>query len=194
MHGVRIGSFIKLSMVSGYGNYVKAQQCVRKQPRHCVIAKRTVEPTQQHLTGRRVTKHIVAPSNNIPSYYYNNLSVMWCYVVLCCVLLCQRDGAWCAKLRFVGGGGGGDRVIRLSLYSLIQTCMYIPLFSILVFMSSCSIPSRPLSQCRLSNDFLSVTKRRVCTIRGFHCGKVFMFSRRHIYITIPPSTKFAFPI
>lgn len=89
MHGVRIGSFIKLSMVSGYGNYVKAQQCVGKQPRHCVIAKRTVEPTQQHLlTGRRVTKHIVAPSNNIPSYYYNNLSVMWCYVVLCCVLLC----------------------------------------------------------------------------------------------------------
>lgn len=183
MHGVRIGSFIKLSMVSGYGHYVKAQQCVGKQPRHCVITKRTVEPTQ--LTGRRVTKHIVAPSNNMPSYYYNNLSVMWCYVVtvLCCVLLCQQDGAWCAKLRFVGGGGGGgDRVIG------------IPLFSILVFMSSCSIPSRPLSQCRLSNDFLSVTKRRVCTIRGFHCGKVFMFSRRHIYITIPPSTKFALPI
>lgn len=86
MHGVRIGSFIKLYMVSGYGHYVKAQQCVGKQPRHCVIAKRTVEPTQ--LTGRRVTKHIVAPSNNMPSYYYNNLSVMWCYVVLCCVLLC----------------------------------------------------------------------------------------------------------
>lgn len=82
MHGVRIGSFIKLSMVSGYGHYVKAQQCVGKQPRHCVIAKRTVEPTQQHLTGRRVTKHIVAPSNNMPSYYYNNLIKR--YVVLCC--------------------------------------------------------------------------------------------------------------
>lgn len=88
MHGVRIGSFIKLSMVSGYGHYVKAQQCVGKQPHHCVITKRTVEPTQQHLTGRRVTKHIVAPSNNMPSYYYNNLSVMWCYVVQYCVVFC----------------------------------------------------------------------------------------------------------
>lgn len=86
MHGVRIGSFIKLSMVSGYGHYVKAQQCVGKQPHHCVITKRTVEPTQ--LTGRRVTKHIVAPSNNMPSYYYNNLSVMWCYVVQYCVVFC----------------------------------------------------------------------------------------------------------
>lgn len=86
MHGVRIGSFIKLSMVSGYGHYVKAQQCVGKQPRHCVITKRTVEPTQ--LTGRRVTKHIVALSNNMPSYYYNNLSVMWCYVVQYCVVFC----------------------------------------------------------------------------------------------------------
>lgn len=145
MHGVRIGSFIKLSMVSGYGHYVKAQQCVGKQPRHCVIAKRTVEPTQQHLTGRRVTKHIVAPSNNMPSYYYNNLSVMWCYVVLCCVLLLARRRLVCKVAFCRRRGRGGDRVIGLSLYSLIQTCMYIPLFSILVFMSSCSIPSRPLS-------------------------------------------------
>lgn len=145
MHGVRIGSFIKLSMVSGYGHYVKAQQCVGKQPRHCVITKRTVEPTQ--LTGRRVTKHIVAPSNNMPSYYYNNLSVMWCYVVtvLCCVLLCQRDGAWCAKLRFVGGGGGGGVIALLVFlyFPFLYSCLHVAFPADLSLSAVCQTISSP---------------------------------------------------
>lgn len=142
MHGVRIGSFIKLSMVSGYGHYVKAQQCVGKQPRHCVITKRTVEPTQ--LTGRRVTKHIVAPSNNMPSYYYNNLSVMWCYVVtvLCCVLLCQRDGAWCAKLRFVGGGGVIALLVFL-YFPFLYSCLHVAFPADLSLSAVCQTISSP---------------------------------------------------
>lgn len=142
MHGVRIGSFIKLSMVSGYGHYVKAQQCVGKQPHHCVITKRTVEPTQ--LTGRRVTKHTVAPSNNMPSYYYNNLSVMWCYVVtvLCCVLLCQRDGAWCAKLRFVGGGGVIALLVFL-YFPFLYSCLHVAFPADLSLSAVCQTISSP---------------------------------------------------
>lgn len=173
MHGVRIGSFIKLSMVSGYGHYVKAQQCVGKQPHHCVITKRTVEPTQQHLTGRRVTKHIVAPSNNMPSYYYNNLSVMWCYVVLCCVLLCQRDGAWCAKLRFVGGGGGGG-VIALLGFRYIALFRPASIFLYFPFLYSCLHVAFPadLSLSAVCQTISSPSRSAVCVqLEGFIVAK-----------------------
>lgn len=152
MHGVRIGSFIKLSIVSGYGHYVKAQQCVGKQPRHCVIAKRTVEPTQQHLTGRRVTKHIVAPSNNMPSYYYNNSSVMWCCVMLYCVVLARRRLV--CKVAFCGGGGGiallGFRNIALFRHACIflyfpfsNSCLHVAFPADLSLSAVCQTISSP---------------------------------------------------
>lgn len=141
MHGVRIGSFIKLSMVSGYGHYVKAQQCVGKQPRHCVITKRTVEPTQ--LTGRRVTKHIVAPSNSMPSYYYNNSSVMWCCVVLYCVVLARRrlvcKVAFCRRR----GRGGVIALLVFLYFPFLYSCLHVAFPADLSLSAVCQTISSP---------------------------------------------------
>lgn len=120
---------------------------------------------------------------------------MLCCIVLCFVVLARRRLV--CKVAFCRRRGRGGGVIALLGFRYIALFRPACIFLYFPFLYSCLHVAFPadLSLSAVCQTISSPSRSAVCVqLEGFIVAKVFMFSRRHIYITIPPSTKFALPI